>query len=249
MTVSLQRKNVVITGGTKGIGLAIAKCLAMAGANIVITSRHQSECNDVAESLSKIGGKAIGIQADITKEEERKKLFSSLSSTVGSLDILINNAGCAITKKAELITESEWDTVMNLNLKAAFFCAQEAGKLMIPKRRGKIINISSILGIKVEKQVLPYCVSKSGLLQMTKALALEWAKYNIQVNAICPGYIKTELNQDIIEKSHESFIQKIPQRRLATGNDIGTGVIYLCSDDADYITGQQIVIDGGWLLN
>lgn len=249
MTVSLQGKNVLVTGGTKGIGLAIAEQMARSGANILITSRHQDECESVVKNLSNFHGMAIGIQADITKEHERKKLFSTISSTVGTLDILINNAGCAITKKAELVTESEWDTVMNLNLKAAFFCAQEAGKLMIPKRQGKIINISSILGLKVANQVLPYCVSKSGLLQLTKALALEWAKYNIQVNAVCPGYIKTELNQDIIEKSYESFMQKIPQRRLAMGKEIGTAVLYLCSDDAAYITGQKIVIDGGWMLN
>lgn len=244
----LQGKTAVITGGTKGIGRYIAGSLAKAGANIVVSSRHQDECDTVAEELAAYNVETLGIQADITAAQDREHLFSAVLQQWGTLDILVNNAGCAFTKKAEDITEEDWDQLMNLNLKAAFFCAQEAGKIMIPQGNGKIINISSVLGLVAEKQVVPYCISKSGILQMTKALALEWAKYNIQVNAVCPGYIKTELNQDVIEKSYAYFMEKIPMRRLAAGEEIGAAVVYLSSEQAAYMTGQQLVLDGGWTL-
>ena len=248
--LQLTGKTAIVTGGTKGIGKGIVEGLAQSGANVVVVSRHQDECDAVAKEMEQYGVKGLGVKCDVTIASDVANLMQKTMDAFGHIDILVNNAGSAITKKAEDLTESDWDRVIDMDMKAVFFMAQAAGKYMIAQKRGKIINIASMLGLVAEKQVLPYCVAKGGVLQMTKALALEWAKYNIQVNAICPGYVITDINKDALseEKIYKHITGKIPMRRFGEVGDIAGAAVFLASPASDYMTGQPIVLDGGWTM-
>lgn len=249
-TLQLDNKVAIVTGGTKGIGWGIAEGLAQAGAAVVIASRHQDECDAAASRLRQFNIKAIGMKTDVTIQTEVQNLIDRTVETFGHLDIIINNAGSAVTKKAEELKEEDWNRVIDIDLKSVFFCSQAAGRVMITQNHGKIINIASMLGLVAEKQVLPYCAAKGGVLQMTKALALEWARYNIQVNAICPGYVVTSINKEELhqEKVFNHIIAKIPMRRFGEPDDISGAAVFLASDASNYMTGQSIVIDGGWTI-
>jgi len=242
-------KVALVTGSTKGIGNGIALALAENGADLIITSRHQDECEKVAETIRGMGRKALAKASDVTNAATIKALVEAAVNEYGRIDILVNNAGTAITKRAEDLEEADWDRVINVDLKGVFLCSIEVGKLMIAQKRGKIINVSSIFGIVGERMVLPYCVAKSGVIQMTRALALEWAKYNIQVNALCPGYVVTPMNEADIrgnEKIYNNIMKKTPMRRLGEIEDIVGAVVYLSSEASNFMTGQTMVVDGGW---
>lgn len=246
--MKLKEKVAVITGSTRGIGCGIAKAMVAEGAKVVIVSRNQQDCDKVVNEIIQSGGTALGIAADITRKSDIDNLVSRILSSFGQIDILVNNAGTAVTKKAEELTEEDWDKVLNLDLKSAFFCSQAVGKVMIKQRAGKIINIASMLGLVGEKMVLPYCVAKGGLIQMTRALALEWAKHNLQVNALCPGYVLTDINAAELqkEKNFNYITGKTPAGRLGTVDDIVGAAVFLASTSSDFMTGQTMAIDGGW---
>ena len=249
MKIDVKGKVCVITGSPKGIGKAIAEALAENGGTVVICSRKQNECDAVAAEIrEKYGADAIGVSADITKSEAIENLFNTVMEKYGRVDVLVNNAGSAITKRAEDLTEEDFDHVLALDLRAVFFCSQAAGKIMIQQKSGKIISIASVLGVVADKQVLPYCVAKGGVLQMTRALALEWAKHNIQVNAICPGYVITELNRKELtdEKIGGGLLRKTAMRRFGEVEEIAGAAVYLASDASSYTTGEPIIVDGGW---
>lgn len=239
----------IVTGATRGIGRAVARGLCRAGAAVAVVSRHQEDCERVAADLRASGGEARGIAADVSRRESVRRMVVEVLELWGRIDVLVNNAGTAVTKRAEDLTDEDWDHVIDVNLKGPFICAQEAGRHMISRRQGKIINMGSVLGFVAERQVLSYCVSKGGLLQLTRALALEWARYNIQVNALCPGYIETDLNREQLadERVRERILRKIPARRLGTVDDLVGAAVFLASRASDYMTGQCLVIDGGWL--
>ncbi len=247
-TMTLHGRVALITGSTKGIGYGLAHGLARAGANVVIASRNQQDCARVANEIRTTGRQATAFAADVTKSEQVKRLVEHAVQEYGRIDILVNNAGTAVTARAEDITEVDFDRVTGVNMRAVFFVAQVVGKQMIRQGGGVIINVASILGLVGEKQVLPYCVSKGGVIQMTKALALEWAKYNIRVNALCPGYIITPMNEaDLkIDRIYNHIVSKIPMRRLGQIEDLVGAVVFMASDAAGYMTGQSLVIDGGW---
>lgn len=247
--MDLSGKNAIITGATKGIGRGIANGLAEAGANIVVVSRNKADCERVAEEIKQTYGvKTLALPSDVTKQSDIQNMVDRTVETLGSIDILVNNAGSAITKRAEDLTEEDWDHVMNLDLKAVFFCSQAVGRQMIAQKHGKIINIGSVLALVSDKQVLPYSVAKGGVLQMTKALALEWAKHNIQVNAICPGYIVTEINREALqdERISSSRLRKITMRRFGEVDEVAGAAVYLASNASSYVTGSHILVDGGW---
>ena len=249
MKIDVKGKICVVTGSTKGIGKGIAEALADNGGTVVICSRKQNECDAVAAEIrEKYGVDAIGVSADITKTEAIENLFNTVMEKYGRVDVLVNNAGSAITKRAEELTEEDFDHVLALDLRAVFFCSQAAGKIMIKQKSGKIISIASVLGVVADKQVLPSCVAKGGVLQMTRALALEWAKYNIQVNAICPGYVITELNRKELtdEKIGGGLLRKTAMRRFGEVDEIAGAAVYLASDASSYTTGEPIIVDGGW---
>lgn len=244
----LSGKTAVITGSTRGIGRSIAETLADAGAAVVIVGRKASECERVAAELSVAGHAAIAVPTDVTRLDEIERLMQQAEDQFGHIDILVNNAGQALTHRAEDISEAEWDQVLNVDLKSVFFCSQRAGHRMIRQKRGKIINTASIMGQVGQKLTLTYCAAKSGVLGITRALALEWAPYNIQVNALCPGFVLTAINEEAMknEKIYQATLRKIPAGRLGQVSDLAGAVLFMASSAADYMTGQTLTVDGGW---
>ncbi len=247
--IDLTGKTAIVTGATKGLGLAAAKNLALAGANIVVVSRTAADCEKVAKEIKETGKEAAAVPLDISKEDSIIRLVNQTVATFGSIDILVNNAGTAVTKKAEDLSAQEWDTVVDTNLKGVFLLSREAGKVMIKQNKGKIINIASIFGVVGDKRVLPYLASKGGVIQLTRGLALEWARYNIQVNAVAPGYVMTSMNEKELqdEKIYEYVTGKIPLRRLGKADEVAAAIVFLASEAANYITGTVLPVDGGWL--
>lgn len=241
-------KTVVVTGGTKGIGYGIAMAFARCGAKVVVSSRRQEDCDRVAEEICALGGTAIGVRADVGNVAEVKTLIQETEKTYQSVDILVNSAGVAVTKKLFDLTEADYDTVMNTNLKGLLFASREAARRMAAQPGGgRIIQVASIGGLKGSNGLSVYGASKAAVINLTKTMAIEWSRYNIQVNAICPGYVVTEINRHTFE--NEEFLQKtlkqIPQRRLGTVEEVASLALYLASDLAYMITGEAITADMG----
>jgi len=248
-TFDLKGKVAIVSGATKGLGYGMTIGLAQAGADIVVVSRTPGDCEKVAAEIKKMGRKALPAPTDVSSYDAIQKLVDAAVDEFGRIDILVNNAGTAVTRPAENLTEEEWDQVININLKGVFLLAQAVGKQMIKQKGGKIINVSSIFGFVGDKAVLPYLASKGGVLQLTRGLALEWAKYNIQVNAVAPGYVMTPMNEKELsqEKIYNYITGKIPMRRLGKVEEIAGAVVFLASEAANYVTGTAIAVDGGWL--
>lgn len=240
----------IVTGGSKGLGSGMAYALAEQGADIVIVSRNQAEGELVAAKIRGMGRKSMALSVDVQDISSINQMVETVTKEFGRIDILINNAGVGITKFALEVTEEEWDKVVDTNLKGVFFCAQAVARVMKEQKYGKIINISSLAGLKGSNAMAPYCASKAGIINLTRALAKEWARYHINVNAIAPGYIKTALNEE--ELSNESFRNKLfsalPIQRLGELDDLAGTVVLLASEASAYITGQTIIIDGGRLI-
>lgn len=247
-SLSLKGKVALVTGATKGIGRGIVEGFAKSGADLVVVSRNQEDCEKVAREIESYGANVLPHAADIRKLDSIDELIQATVKKFDKIDILVNNAGAAITKSPESLKEEEWDFIVDLNLKGAFFTAQRIGLYMIKQNFGKIINIGSIFSFVGDANIVAYCASKGGLIQMTRSLALAWAKYNIQVNALAPGYIETELNYEVLndEKVHKHLMRNTPVRRLGKVDDVVGAAVYLASPASDYMTGQSIVVDGGW---
>lgn len=242
-------KVVIVTGATKGIGSGIADVFAETGAKVVVVSRKQTECEAKAAELSeKYGVDAYAHSCDVQDLTSINDLVEDTVKKYGQIDVLVNNAGVAVTKPAVDLTESDWDKVLNTNLKGVFFLCQAAGKHMIEQKKGKIINIASMFGLVGDKNILPYLASKGGVVQITRGLALEWAKYNVQVNAVAPGYVVTAINEKELntENVRTHIFSKTPMRRYADAREIASTVLYLASDESSFVTGSVYSVDGGW---
>lgn len=247
----LQGRVAMVSGGTRGLGFGLAAGLARAGADLVVFSRNREQGLESSEALRSWGGRVMYLEADVTRVEDLRRVVEETVKEYGKIDILVNNAGAAITKPVLDTTEEEWDLVVNTNLKSVFFACREAGKVMIRRQSGKIINIASISGQSAAPLIVPYCASKAGVIQLTKALALEWARHRINVNAIGPGYIMTDMNKEALsnEKVYRGIINRIPFKSLAKTEDITGALIYLASGASDYVTGHTLFVDGGWVAN
>lgn len=245
---SIKDKTAIVTGATKGLGYAMAKQLAMAGANIVVVSRSPEDCSRVATELTESGTRAFGCSCDISNPASIENLVQSTLEHFGRIDILVNNAGTSVTKPAEDLTVEDWDRVINTNLRGVFLLSQAVGKQMILQKGGRIINIASVLGLVGNKGTLPYTSGKGGVIQLTRGLAMEWARHNILVNAVAPGYVVTDMNRDTMEDPRVSgaLLTKIPLRRFGKANEIAAAVVFLASDEASYMTGSVLTMDGGW---
>ena len=245
MTVELKNKVAIVTGGSRGIGSSIALELAKEGANIVINYNSNSEAADkmVAE-IKELGVEAIAVQADVSKSEDAAKLVQAAVEKFGQLDILVNNAGITRDTTFKKMTEEDWRKVIDVNLNSVFNTTSVALPHLTEAEAGRVINISSIIGQFGGFGQTNYAAAKAGLLGFTKSLALETARTKLTVNAICPGYIGTEMVQAIPEKVLEKLVAKIPQQRLGLPEEIARGVVYLCKDGG-YITGQELNINGG----
>lgn len=247
----LSEKIAIVTGGNRGIGFGIAKGLANAGATVVIANRRTAEGQKAAETLKKEGLNAVAIATDVSNKSSVASLVSKVVSDFGRIDILVNNAGVIVRKPAEEITEEEWDYIMNTNLRGLFFCCQLVGKEMMRSKKGKIVNISSVIAQVVQPRRSVYAVSKAGVSHLTRALALEWGKYNINVNAIGPGVTLTELNRKYFEEHPQElkeFANSTPKGRVAYPEDYVGAAIFLASDASDYVTGQTLLVDGGMTI-
>ncbi|MGD9570116.1 MAG: SDR family NAD(P)-dependent oxidoreductase [Sedimentibacter sp.] len=244
----LTGKVAIVTGATKGIGYSIAMSLAESGADIVVVSRNEGDCKRVAEEINNKGRKALAYACDVTKKSMIEDLILKTVDGFGKIDILVNNAGIAVTKAAVDLAEEDWDRVVNTNLKGVFLVAQAVGKRMIEQKSGRIINIASMFGLVGDKNILPYLCSKGGVVQLTRGLALEWAKYNVLVNAIAPGYVITPINEKELsqEKVQNYLLGKTPMRRFGTSDEIASTAVFLASDEASYLTGSVLSVDGGW---
>ncbi len=244
----LSGKIAIVTGGNQGIGLAISRGLATAGATIVIANRRPVEGQTAAESLEKEGLNAVAIPTDVSDESSIAALVSKVISDFGTIDILVNNAGVIVRKPAEDISSEEWDYIMNINLKGVFFCCQLVGREMIRRRKGKIINISSDASQRAMPERSVYAASKAGVSHLTRCLALEWAKYNINVNAIGPGPTITPLNKKYYEEHPEKLeqtIQSLPIGRMGDTSDYVGAAIFLASEASNFVIGQTLLVEGG----
>ena len=246
----LTGKVAVVTGGNGGIGLGMAKGMARSGATIVVAGRHAAKNKFAVAEIEGLGAKASAIPVDVLKEESCRGLFDEAVKKHGRVDILVNNAGMSIRKQPEQYTLAEWHTVLDSNLTSAFLCSQAAYPAMKKAGGGKIINIGSMMSIFGAAFATAYAASKGGMVQMTKAMATAWARDNIQVNAILPGWIETDMTANSIanEKFAGNVMPRIPMRRWGTGADFGGIAVYLASDAAAYHTGDSFVIDGGYSL-
>jgi len=247
-TYDLNGKVAIVTGGTKGLGYGIVMALAYYGAKVVITSRHQEDCDNVAKEVIEMGGEAIGIKTDVQVKEEIDNLVAKTVEKFGHLDIMLNNAGVAITKPMLEMTEDEYNTVLDSNLRSVFFGSAAAAKEMIKQGNGgRIINMASIGGLVGTKNISTYGASKAAVLNLTKGMAIEFGKYNITVNSICPGYVKTALNAEALDnpKYQERMFRKIPLKRWGTVEEVAAIVLFLASDFSGIMTGSYIVADMG----
>lgn len=248
----LTGKVAIITGSTKGLGHGMAFALAAYGAAVVVNSRNQEDCDAVAKEINDLGGKAIAIKADTRVKSEIDAMVAKTVEELGRVDIMVSNAGMGITKRVVEMTEDEWDEVLDTNLKGVFFCAAAAAKEMIKQGDGgRIINISSAGGLVGTKNIAAYCASKSGVISLSKTMAMEFGRYGITANAICPGYVPTSINKKPLEipKVREQILAKTALRRLGEIEEIAAVTLFLASDASSIITGAYIAADMGTTCN
>ena len=246
---SLQNKVAIITGAGRGIGRTLAIGLSEAGADVVIVSRTIDQVEQVASEIKKLGNKVLPLKVDVTNQKDLSFMVDQTIEKFGKIDVLVNNAGVTIKKPSLEISQEDWDYIMDTNLKGMFFCAQIVGRNMVSNKSGSVINISSVASQVAIKNSSIYCASKGGLMQITKALAIEWAEYNVRVNAIAPAYIDTPLLSWLKDKPEvlNSIENRTPMARLGKPDEILGSAIFLASDAASYITGETIYVDGGLL--
>ncbi len=245
--MQLKNKVAIITGAKHGIGLGIALAFAKEGCNVVVSDIVQADCEKTAKKLQKFGVKTLAIACDVSKKTEVDNLVNETVKKFAKLDILVNNAGIFPFVPFSKMTEENWDKVLDVNLKSIFLCSQAALKKM--KAGGKIVNISSIASLVGFEGLVHYCASKSGLNGMIRALALELADKKINVNAVAPGAIETPgMAEALTDDARKGTIAVIPWKKIGTPDDIAQATVFLASDKSNYITGQVLVVDGGWTL-
>lgn len=244
----MKGQTAIVTGGTRGIGKAIALALAGQGVNIVITGLNEERAHQSAAEIAERGVRCLAIRADVSKAQDVEMLFKTITKEFGRLDILVNNAG--ITKDNLLLRakEEDWDAVIDTNMKGTFLCSQEAIKIMARQRYGRIVNLTSVVAYTGNPGQAIYSASKAGIIGFTRSAALEYAKRGITVNAVAPGFIKTDMTDRIPEKIKEQLLSMIPLGTYGTGDDIANAVLFLVSPESSYITGQVIHVNGGMFL-
>jgi 3-oxoacyl-[acyl-carrier protein] reductase len=248
VTKSFEGRVAVVTGGAKGIGRAITRAFARGGAKIVISGRDEAALEEACAEVKRDGGEAVAAKADISVEADANALCEKTLQAFGKADILVNNAG--VTKDGLLLrmSDADWDRVLDTNLKGAFHCIRAFAKPMVKQRWGRIVNVSSVIGLIGNAGQVNYAASKAGLIGLTKAVAKELASRHITVNAVAPGFIETAMTDALGEKVKEGLLAQIPMGRLGSANDVALAVAYLCSEDAAYVTGQVLTVDGGMVM-
>jgi 3-oxoacyl-[acyl-carrier protein] reductase len=245
----LQNKNVLVTGASRGIGRAIALELASKGANVAINYAGSEErAQTVVEEIQNLGVRSFKVQADVSKEENVKSMVKEVLREFGTLDILVNNAGITKDNLLMRMKEDEFDQVIDINLKGVFLCTKAVTRQMMKQRAGKIINVASIVGVSGNPGQANYVAAKAGVIGLTKSVAQELASRNILVNAVAPGFISTDMTDALTKEQQEAILTRVPLAKLGSPEDVANVVRFLASDDANYITGQTINIDGGMVM-
>ena len=247
----LKGRVAVVTGGNGGIGLGMAKGLGAAGARVAIAARNAEKSRAAVETLARLGAEAIAVQVDVADEASVEAAITSVVDRLGRLDVLVNNAGINIRKQPQDYTLAEWRSVIDTNLTSAFLCSRAVYPLMKAAGGGKIINIGSMMSIFGTAFVAAYSASKGGIVQLTKSLAAAWARDNIQVNAVLPGWIDTELTQNArrqITGLHESVLRRTPAGRWGEMDDMAGIAVFLAAPASDFVTGTAIPVDGGFAI-
>jgi len=253
---SLEGKVALVTGGSRGIGEAAALTLARAGADVAVSSRKLPDLERVATEVEKLGRRALPVAAHVGRMEQIPPLVDAVVSELGSLDILVNNAGTNFFSPAIDMEERAWDAVFNLDLKGLFFLSQAAARVMREKGDGRIVNVSSVSGYRVQVPTGHYSIAKAGVMMATKVMALEWVSYGIRVNCVAPGAIGTRFYDSIFslmpdeqsQQAKEAARQRIPMKRVGEPGEIADAILFLASDASSYMTGQSFAVDGGALL-
>lgn len=247
--MGLTGKCAVVTGASRGIGRAIALQLASEGAKVIVNySGSEQKAQEVVEEIKANGGEAIAVQANVADADSVQNLMKSALDTYGSIDILVNNAGITRDNLLMRMKDDEWDDVINTNLKGVFLCTKAVTRQMMKQRAGRIINISSIVGVAGNAGQANYVAAKAGVIGLMKTTAQELASRNILVNAIAPGFITTEMTEGLPEDLIEGMLKQIPLAKLGQPEDIAKAVVFFASDSANYITGQTLQIDGGMVM-
>ena len=243
--MSFENKTAIVTGSGRGIGKVIISQLAAAGANVVVSDVDQSTCEETARE---IGASAIACQANVTSADDIDRLFKTAAEKFGSVDIVVNNAG--ITRDGLMIRmdEKDWDTVLDINLKGAFLVTKVAARIMMKQRSGRIVNISSVVGLTGNAGQANYSAAKAGLIALTKTAAKELGSRGVTVNAVAPGFIETDMTATLPEAARASFLSNIVLGRAGTPIDVAAAVVFLASEEAAYITGQVLSVDGGMVM-
>lgn len=249
MKFDLSGKVAVVTGSSRGIGAGIAKALADQGAKVVINHRHSPEgAAEVAEVIKANGGEVTLIQADVGQSIEAQRLIKETIDTYGQIDILVNNAGTTRDTLIMTMKDEDWDLVLRTNLSSTYYCCKAAVRPMMKKRSGRIINITSVVGLAGQAGQTNYAASKAGIIGFTKSLAKEVGSRNITVNAIAPGFIPTALTEVLSPEKTQSVVANTPLGRLGTVGDVANATLFLASDEAAFITGQVLTVDGGLVM-
>jgi NAD(P)-dependent dehydrogenase (short-subunit alcohol dehydrogenase family) len=248
---SLKGRRALVTGASSGLGRHFAASLAEAGATVIVAARSADKLAELVGEIEGRGGKAQAVTMDVTDMASVKSAFDAIEAGGGVADVIVNNAGLAVSRPLLEQTEADWDSVMDTNLKGAWLVAQEAARRLVnAKQPGAIVNIASITGERVAGGVVPYCTSKAGVIHMTRAMALELARHGVRVNALAPGYVQTELNREFLaSEAGERLKSRIPQRRFGMPEELDGPLLLLASDAGAYLTGSVVCADGGHLVS
>ena len=240
----------LVTGASQGLGRRFASVLAGHGAAVGLAARQLDRLRELERAIEGAGGRAASVALDVTERASIEHAIATIEDALGPINLLINNAGVAVSKSVLEQTEADWDKVVGTNLKGAFFVAQAVARRMVERGGGNIVNVASVLALDVIGHLAPYAASKGGLWQLTKTMALELARHNVRVNALAPGYIVTEINREFLETGTmgERLKKRIPQRRFGTPEDLDGALLLLASDASRYMTGSILVLDGGLML-
>lgn len=249
--VDLRGRTALVTGASQGLGAHFARTLAASGARVAVAARKRPDCEALCASIAAAGGTAMALTLDVTSPDSARSAVEAVVADWGRLDILVNNAGVTTTTPLAEQDEAMWDRIMDTNLKGAFLMGQAAARAMAADGKGgAIVNVASILGHRVAGHVAAYCASKAGLVQLTRSMALEWARHKVRANALCPGYVETDLNRDFFASAAgAALVKRIPYRRLGRMSDLDGPLLFLCSDASAYVTGTSVVVDGGHLVS
>lgn len=250
--MDLTGKVAIVTGAKRGMGRTHALALSKAGAKVLLADISKEDCEKVAEEIEKAGGESLAVKCDVTNKKEVEEMVRTAVEKWGKLDILVNNAGIAQFFPFLEITEEDWSRTIDINLKGYFLCAQAAAREMAKQKAGAIVNVASVAMGQVGvgfPNLAHYCASKGGIVAMTEAMALELAPYNIRVNAVSPGAIETPMVDPLKQDSRttEATLSRVPMKRFGKPEEVSNLVLFLASDDASYMTGSTVVVDGGWL--